>query len=196
MVALILGYALNLADLNHLFQYIYDKLIIKELEKSENNYSEKIFNEIKEHLSSTMHQEIKIANLKNASQKTKALKELRRFRRDYSLVENEMLEEDIHEFWMKSTDTSELFSTFLSTLDFSNQKVSGILKFSATKIANTGELDVMLNSVDKLISRREDKKINFSITVALLSYFTMAGLLDLSPKSAKYKFWILKFFWA
>ena len=168
MVALILGYALNLADLNHLFQYIYDKLIINELEKSENNYSGKIFNEIEEHLSSTMHQEIKIANLKNPSQKTKALKELRTFRRDFSLVENEKLEEDIHEFWMKYSDTSELFSTFLSTLDFSNQKVSGILKFSATKMANTGELDVTLNSVDKLISRREDKKINFSITVTLL----------------------------
>ena len=164
-----------LQDLQDLFQYIYENLIINELENSENNYSEKIFNEIKEHLSSTMHQEIKIANLKNPSQKTEALKELRTFRRDFSLVENEKLEEDIHEFWMKYSDTSELFSTFLSTLDFSNQKVSGILKFSATKIANTGELDVTLNSVDKLISRREDKKINFSITVALLSYLLKPG---------------------
>ena len=84
------------------------------------------------------------------------------------MVENEKLEQDIHQFWIKYSDTSELISTFLSKLDFSNQKFSGKLKFSATKIANTGELNLKLNSVDKLISRREDKKINFSITVALL----------------------------
>ena len=160
---------INQDHLAELFQYIYEKLIINELEKSENNYSEKIFNEIKENLSSTMHQEIKIANLKNPSQKTEALKELRTFRRDFSLVENEKLEEDIHEFWMKYSETSELISTFLSKLDFSNQKVSGTLKFLATKIKDTGELDVTLNSVNNLMSKREDKKINFSITVALLS---------------------------
>lgn len=160
---------INQDHLAELFQYIYEKLIINELEKSENNYSEKIFNEIKENLSSTMHQEIKIANLKNPSQKIEALKELRTFRRDFSLVENEKLEEDIHEFWMKYSETSELISTFLSKLDFSNQKVSGTLKFLATKIKNTGELDVTLNSVNNLKSKREDKKINFSITVALLS---------------------------
>ena len=160
---------INQDHLAELFQYIYEKLIINELEKSENNYSEKIFNEIKENLSSTMHQEIKIANLKNPSQKTEALKELRTFRRDFSLVENEKLEEDIHEFWMKYSDTSELISTFLSKLDFSNQKVSGTLKFLATKIKDKGELDVTLNSVNNLMSKREDKKINFSITVALLS---------------------------
>ena len=160
---------INQDHLAELFQYIYEKLIINELEKSENNYSEKIFNEIKEHLSSTMHQEIKIANLKNPSQKTEALKELRTFRRDFSLVENEKLEEDIHEFWIKYSDTSELISTFLSKLDFSNQKVSGTLKFLATKMKDTGELDVTLNSVNNLMSKREDKKINFSITVALLS---------------------------
>merc|ERR1719362_1528172 len=157
-----------LQDLQDLFQYIYENLIINELENSEKNYSEKIFNEIKEHLSSTMHQEIKIANFKNPSQKTEALKELRTFRRDFSMVENEKLEQDIHQFWIKYSDTSGLISTFLSKLDFSNQKFSGKLKFSATKIANTGELNLKLNSVDKLISRREDKKINFSITVALL----------------------------
>ena len=160
---------INQDYLAELFQYIYEKLIINELEKSENNYSEKIFNEIKENLSSTMHQEIKIANLKNPSQKIEALKELRTFRRDFSLVENEKLEEDIHEFWMKYSETSELISTFLSKLDFSNQKVSGTLKFLATKIKDTGELDVTLNSVNNLMSKREDKKINFSITVALLS---------------------------
>ena len=160
---------INQDHLAELFQYIYEKLTINELEKSENNYSEKIFNEIKENLSSTMHQEIKIANLKNPSQKTEALKELRTFRRDFSLVENEKLEEDIHEFWIKYSETSELISTFLSKLDFSNQKVSGTLKFLATKIQDTGELDVTLNSVNNLMSKREDKKINFSITVALLS---------------------------
>ena len=160
---------INQDHLAELFQYIYEKLIINELEKSENNYSEKIFNEIKENLSSTMHQEIKIANLKNPSQKIEALKELRTFRRDFSLVENEKLEEDIHEFWMKYSETSELISTFLSKLDFSNQKVSGTLKFLATKIKDKGELDVTLNSVNNLMSKREDKKINFSITVALLS---------------------------
>ena len=160
---------INQDYLAELFQYIYEKLTINELEKSENKYSEKIFNEIKEHLSSTMHQEIKNANLKNPSQKTEALKELRTFRRDFSLVENEKLEEDIHEFWMKYSETSELISTFLSKLDFSNQKVSGTLKFLATKIKDTGELDVTLNSVNNLMSKREDKKINFSITVALLS---------------------------
>ena len=154
-----------LADL---FQYIYENLMINELEKSENNYSEKIFNDIKENLSSTMHKEIKIANLKNPSQKTEALKELRTFRRDFSLVENEKLEEDIHEFWIKHSETSELISIFLSKLDFSNQKVSGTLKFSATKINTTGELDVTLNSVNKLMSKREETKINFSVTVALL----------------------------
>ena len=116
---------INQDYLAELFQYIYEKLIINELEKSENNYSEKIFNEIKENLSSTMHKEIKIANLKNPSQKTEALKELRTFRRDFSLVENEKLEEDIHEFWIKHSETSELISIFLSKLDFSNQKVSG-----------------------------------------------------------------------
>ena len=160
---------INQDHLAELFQYIYEKLTINELEKSENNYSEKIFNEIKENLSSTMHQEIKSANLKNPSQKIEALKELRTFRRDFSLVENEKLEEDIHEFWMKYSETSELISTFLSKLDFSNQKVSGTLKFLAIKIKDKGELDVTLNSVNNLMSKREDKKINFSITVALLS---------------------------
>ena len=148
--------------------YIHDNLKIEDLKNAEENYAEKLFNLITEKLTSLMQEEIEIAPFESPSDKTVALEELRRFRREFSLKENDILNDSIWISWLNNSDDSELISKFLSELDFSNQNVTGKLKFTATKISKTGQLDVTLNSVNHLVARRQDDKINFSITVALL----------------------------
>ena len=148
--------------------YIHDNLKIEDLKNAEENYAEKLFNLITEKLTSLMQEEIEIAPFESPSDKTVALEELRRFRREFSLKENDILNDSIWVSWLNNSDDSELISKFLSELDFSNQNVTGKLKFTATKISTTGQLDVTLNSVNHLVPRREDEKINFSVTVALL----------------------------
>ena len=154
--------------LQDLLTYIHDNLKIEDLKNAEENYAEKLFNLITEKLTSLMQEEIEIAPFESPSDKTVALEELRRFRREFSLKENDILNDSIWVSWLNNSDDSELISKFLSELDFSNQNVTGKLKFTATKISTTGQLDVTLNSVNHLVPRREDEKINFSVTVALL----------------------------
>ena len=154
--------------LQDLLTYIHDNLKIEDLKNAEENYAEKLFNLITEKLTSLMQEEIEIAPFESPSDKTVALEELRRFRREFSLKENDILNDSIWVSWLNNSDDSELISKFLSELDFSNQNVTGKLKFTATKISKTGQLDVTLNSVNHLVARRQDDKINFSITVALL----------------------------
>ena len=148
--------------------YIHDNLKFEDIKNAEENYAEKLFNLITEKLTLLMQEEIETASFKSPSDKTVALEELRRFRREFSLIENDSLNHSIKESWLENSDDSELISKFLSELDFSNQNVTGKLKFTAAKISTTGQLDVTLNSVNHLLPRREDDKINFSITVALL----------------------------
>ena len=148
---------------------IVDNLTIKCNENAEENYAENIFGIIKEKLTTVMQEEIQnFEEFKTPSDKTVALEELRRFRREFSLKENEVLNDSIWVSWLNNSDDSELISKFLSELDFSNQNVTGKLKFTATKISTTGQLDVTLNSVNHLVPRRDDDKINFSVTVNLL----------------------------
>ena len=151
-----------------MLNYIHNNLTIDCIENAEENYAESIFERIKENLTSVMQKEIENSSFKTPSDKTVALEELRRFRREFSLKENDILNDSIWVSWLKNSDDSELISEFLSELDFSNQNVTGKLKFTATKISTTGQLDVTLNSVNNLVARREDNKINFSVTVALL----------------------------
>lgn len=151
--------------------YIHENLKIEDIKNAEENYAEKLFTMIKEKLTSLMQEEIEIADckfFKSPSDKTRALEELRRFRREFSLTENDSLNDSIWVSWLENSDDSELISKFLSELDFSNQNVTGKMKFTATKISTTGQLDVTLNSVNHLVARREDDKINFSVTVSLL----------------------------
>ena len=155
--------------LEDLLNYIHDNLTIEFVENGEENYAQNIFERIKENLTSVMQEEIEnFQDFKTPSDKTAALEELRIFRRGFSLKENASLNDSIWDSWLKNSDDSELISEFLSELDFSNQNVTGKLKFTATKISTTGQLDVTLNSVNHLVARREDNKINFSVTVALL----------------------------
>lgn len=158
-------------DLDDLLNYIHKNLKIESIENAEEDYAQNIFERIKENLTSVMQEEIQNSSsdkFKTPSDKTKALEELRRFRREFSLEENTILNDSIWVSWLNNSDDSELISEFLSELDFSNQNVTGKLKFTATKISTTGQLDVTLNSVNHLVARREDNKINFSVTVALL----------------------------
>ena len=154
--------------LQDLLTYIHDNLKIEDIKNAEENYAEKLFNLITEKLTLLMQEEIEIAPFESPSDKTVALGELRRFRREFSLKENDILNDSIWISWLNNSDDSELISEFLSELDFSNQNVTGKLKFTATKISTTGQLDVTLNSVNHLVPRRKDEKINFSVTVALL----------------------------
>ena len=154
--------------LQDLLTYIHDNLKIEDIKNAEENYAEKLFNLITEKLTLLMQEEIEIAPFESPSDKTVALGELRRFRREFSLKENDILNDSIWISWLNNSDDSELISEFLSELDFSNQNVTGKLKFTATKISTTGQLDVTLNSVNHMVPRREDDKINFSVTAALL----------------------------
>ena len=154
--------------LQDLLTYIHDNLKIEDIKNAEENYAEKLFNLITEKLTLLMQEEIEIAPFESPSDKTVALGELRRFRREFSLKENDKLNDSIWVSWLNNSDDSELISKFLSELDFSNQNVTGKLKFTATKISTTGQLDVTLNSVNHMVPRREDDKINFSVTAALL----------------------------
>lgn len=154
--------------LEDLLNYIHNNLTIERIENAEENYAQNIFEKIKENLTSVMQEEIQKSSFKTPSDKTVALEELRRFRREFSLKENDILDNSIWASWLKNSEDSELISKFISELDFSNQNVTGKMKFTATKISTTGQLDVTLNSVNHLLARREDDKINFSVTVALL----------------------------